>query len=134
MMYRRLRRHLDARLPAAAAVLTALFLAGCASAPPAPTAKLQAAQQAIASAERTEAGRYAAGELGAARTKLASADTAVTEKRMILAAQFADESRAEAEFASAKAAASKAKAVNEEMKRSTGTLVEEMKRSTGDKP
>ena len=120
----------------AALVATATLLAtlGCASTPPAPTARLQAAQQAIASAERTEAGRYAAAELAAARTELASADTAVSEKRMVLAAQFADESRAEAELASAKTSASKANAVNNDMKRSTGTLVEEMKRSTGDKP
>jgi uncharacterized lipoprotein YbaY len=134
MMYRRLRKHLNARLPVAIGLLSALYLAGCASAPPAPTARLQAAQQAIASAERTEAGRYAAGDLAAARTKLASADTAVSEKRMILAAQLADESRAEAELVLAKTSVSKANAVNDEMKRSTGTLVEEMKRSTGDKP
>jgi hypothetical protein len=118
----------------AAGVLATLFLAGCATAPPAPTAKLQAAQQAIASAERTEAGRYAAGDLGSARTKLASADSAVSEKRMILAGQFADESRAEAELASARTSAAKAAAVNDEMKRGNGTLVEEMKRNTGDKP
>ncbi len=134
MMYRRLRRSLDDRLLLATGVFTALLLAGCATTPPAPTARLQAAQQAIASAERTEAGRYAAAELGTARTELASADTAVSEKRMVLAAQFADESRAEAELASAKTSASKAHGVNDEMKRSTGTLVEEMKRSTGDKP
>lgn len=134
MMYRRLRRSFDDRLLPAAGVLTALMLAGCATTPPAPTARLQAAQQAIASAERTEAGRYAAAELGTARTELASADTAVSEKRMDLAAQFADESRAAAELASAKTSASKANAVNDDMKRSTGTLVEEMKRSTGDKP
>lgn len=134
MMYRRLRPDLDARLPVAAGVLATLFLAGCATAPPAPTAKLQAAQQAIASAERTEAGRYAAGDLGSARTKLASADSAVSEKRMILAGQFADESRAEAELASARTSAAKAAAVNDEMKRGNGTLVEEMKRNTGDKP
>jgi len=134
MMYRRLRKHLNARLPVAIGLLSALFLAGCASTPPAPTARLQAAQQAIASAERTEAGRYASGNLAEARTKLASADTAVSEKRMILAAQLADESRAEAELASAKTSVAKANAVNDEMKRSTGTLVEEMKRSTGDKP
>jgi hypothetical protein len=134
MMYRRLRKHLNARLPVAAGALATLFLAGCATTPPAPTARLQAAQQAIASAERTEAGRYAAGDLGAARTKLASADSAVSEKRMMLAGQFADESRAEAELASARTSVAKATAVNDEMKRSTGTLVEEMKRSTGDKP
>jgi hypothetical protein len=114
----------------AATTLLATF--GCASTPP-PTAQLQAAQQAIASAERTEAGRFAAAELGAARTRLASADQAVTEKRMIAAGQFADESRAEAELASAKAANAKAIAVNDEMKRSTGVLVDEMQRNTGDK-
>jgi hypothetical protein len=134
MMYRRLRRPLDDRLLLAAAVLAGLSLAGCATTPPAPTAKLQAAQQAIDSAERTEASRYAAAELGTARTELASANTAVSEKRMVPAARFADESRAEAELASAKTAVSKATAVNDEMKRSTGTLVEEMKRGTGDKP
>jgi hypothetical protein len=134
MMYRRLRQHLDARLLPATGVLAAFFLAGCATTPPAPTARLQAAQQAIASAERTEAGRYAAGDLGAARTRLASADLAASENRMTLAGQYADESRAEAELASARTSVAKATAVNDEMKRGTGTLVEEMKRSTGDKP
>jgi hypothetical protein len=113
--------------------MAGLILVGCASTPPAPTASLLAAQQAIANAERVEAARFAAGELAAARTKLASADTAVTEKRMVLAEQFANESRAEAELASAKTAASKANAVNDEMKRGTGTLMEEMKRTSGDK-
>jgi hypothetical protein len=111
-----------------------LILTACASTPPAPTASLDAAKQAISNAERADAGRYAAGELGAARTRLASADAAVTERNMILAERFADESRAEAELASAKTAATKANAVNTEMKRSTGTLIEEMQRSSGDKP
>jgi hypothetical protein len=124
---------IHARLPLAVGLMAGLILAGCASTPPAPTAGLQAAQQAIANAERVEAGRYAAAELGSARTKLASADTAVTGKKMVLAAQFADESRAEAELAAAKTASAKASAVNAEMKRGTGTLVEEMKRGTGDK-
>ena len=123
----------NARLPMTASLLATALLAGCASTPPVPTANLQAAQQAIANAERVEAGRYAAGDLGSARTKLASADTAVTEKHMDLAAQFADEARAEAELASARASASKAKTVNDEMKSSTGTLVEEMKRNSGEK-
>jgi hypothetical protein len=111
-----------------------LLLAACASTPPAPTANLQAAQQAIAAAERSEAARYAPGELSEAHTKLASADTAVTEKKMVAAEQFADQSRAEAELASAKTSAAKANAVNDEMKRSNGTLVDEMKRGAGDKP
>jgi hypothetical protein len=88
-----------------------LMIAACASTPPAPTANLQAAQQAIAAAERSEAARYAPGELSEAHTKLALADTAVTEKKMGVAEHFADQSRAEAELASAKSSAAKANTV-----------------------
>jgi hypothetical protein len=115
-------------------VLMVAAVAACASTPPAPTASLQAAQLAISNAERSDASRYASGELSEARSKLASADTAVKEQRMLLAERFADESRAEAELASAKTAEVKAKAVNDEMTRSTDTLVEEMQRSSGAKP
>lgn len=111
-----------------------LMFAACASTPPAPTASLQAAQLAISNAERADASRYAGGELSEARTKLASADTAVKEQRMTIAERFAEESRAEAELASAKTAAVKAKAVNDEMTHSTVTLLEEMQRGSGDKP
>jgi hypothetical protein len=133
-MNRTSQAHRGSRLLAAGGLTGVLMLAACASTPPAPTASLQAAQLAISNAERTDAGRYASAELSEARTKLASADTAVKDQRMILAERFADESRAEAELASAKTADVKAKAVNDEMTRSTGTLVEEMQRSSGDKP
>lgn len=117
-----------------ALVLSGLVMLGaCASTPPAPLASLQAAQQAIAAAERGEAARYAPGELGEAHAKLTLADTAITEKKMVIAEHFADQSRAEAELASAKASAVKADAVNDEMKRSNSTLVDEMKRGSGDK-
>jgi hypothetical protein len=125
--------HRGSRVRIAVGVTGVLMLAACASTPP-PTASLQAAQLAISNAERTDASRYAPEELSEARAKLASADTAVKEQRMILAERFAEESRAEAEFASAKTADVKAKAVNHEMTRSTDTLVEEMQRSSGDKP
>jgi hypothetical protein len=122
------------RVRTAVGLAGVLMLAACASTPPAPTASLQAAQQAIDAAERVEAGRYAASELDDARTQLASADKAVSEQRMIMAQQFAENSRANAELASARAADAKAKEVNEEMKRSTSTLVEELRRTSGDKP
>ena len=122
------------RLRVAVAFAGVLMLGACASTPPAPTASLQAAQRAISTAESAEAGRYAAVELAESRTELASADRAVAEQRMIMAAQFADQSRVEAELASARTAEVKAKAVNEEMTRSTSTLIEEMQRSTGAKP
>ncbi|MCM2312422.1 MAG: DUF4398 domain-containing protein [Steroidobacteraceae bacterium] len=117
---------------AAVGIAGTLMVAACASTPPAPTAQLQAAQQAISNAERTDAGRHAAAELSEARTKLASANTAVQEERMVAAAQLADQSKVEAELASARTAAVKARAVNDEMKRSTGILVDEMQRSTGE--
>jgi hypothetical protein len=123
----------SSRVPMALVCSGLLMLGACASTPPAPSANLQAAQQAIAAAERGEAARYAPGELGEAHAKLTLADTAVTEKKMVLAEHFADQSRAEAELASAKASALKANAVNDEMKRSNSTLVDEMKRGSGDK-
>ncbi len=134
MMYRRLRQHLDARLLPATGILVALLLAGCATTPPAPTARLQAAQQAIASAERIEAGAMPRASSARHAPSSPQRTSAMSEKRMILAGQFADEARAEAELASARTSDAKATAVNDEMKRNTDTLVEEMKRSTGDKP
>ena len=122
------------RLHIAAGLTGVLMLGACAETPPAPTASLQAARQAISDADRAEAGRYASAELGEARTKLASADSAVSEQKMITAARFADESRTEAQLASAKTADVKAKSVNDEMSRSTGTLIQEMQRNSGDKP
>jgi len=119
------------RLLTAVGLISVALLAGCASTPPAPSASLQSAQRAIASAEQNEAGRYAPAELAEARSQLSSADTAVSQKQMVSARQYAEESRAEAEFASAKTADVKANAVNDEMKRSTATLIEEMQRNAG---
>ncbi|HUG71974.1 MAG TPA: DUF4398 domain-containing protein [Steroidobacteraceae bacterium] len=119
------------RLRIAVALTGALLFAACASTPPAPTASLQAASQAIAAAERAEAGQHAAGELASARAKLASANAAVTEEEMIAAGRLADEARAEAELASAKTGAVKAIAVNDEMKSSTAALIQEMQRNAG---
>jgi len=133
-MNERLSARRGLRLPTAVALIGMLALAACASTPPAPTASLDAAKQAISNAERADASRYAAGELSEARIKLASADAAITERRMDMAERFAEASRAEAELASAKTAAAKANAVNDEMRRSTGTLREEMQRTSGDKP
>jgi hypothetical protein len=108
-----------------------IVVGACASAPPAPTQSLQAARTAIETAEKADAGRYAAVELGEARKRLASADASVSEEKMSLAERLAQESRAQAELASSKTAAAKANEVNDEMKRSTDTLIEEMKRTSG---
>jgi hypothetical protein len=109
-----------------------LLIAACATTPPIPSANLEAAQQAVANAERVDAATNAGAELGEARAKLSSAQRAVEQKDMVGAGQLADEARAGAELAAAKSDAAKAMAVNEEMKRSTATLVEEMQRKTGE--
>ena len=114
----------------AAGLTSLLMLAACASTPP-PTSSLRLEQQSIDTAEQNEAGRYAPGELAQARSQLAAADAAVTDKQMIMAKQLAEESSADAEFASAKTADAKANAVNDEMQHGTGEMIQEMQRNTG---
>ncbi len=133
------------RLLIAVGLTGTLTLAACASTLPSPAASpqsmqslraaksLQAAEQAISSAERGEAGRYAPGELAEARTKLASAYAAVSEQKMAAVEQLAEQSRIEADLATAKTGNVKANAVNEEMKRSIGTPIEETQRYSGEK-
>jgi hypothetical protein len=122
-----IRRRLRIALPA----LLVLAAAAFAGTPP-PATNLQAAQQAIANAERVDAASLAALELGEARAKLSAAEKAVADKEMVAAAQLADEARASAELAAARTGAVKAKAVNAEIRRSTATLEEEMQRKTGE--
>jgi Domain of unknown function (DUF4398) len=119
-------------LRGAAGIAGAVALAACASVPP-PAASLQAAQQAIAIAEQADAGRLASGELGEARAELASANAAVSDQHMVLAERFANESRAEAQLAYARTAHVKAEAINDDMARSNGALLEELQRNSGDK-
>lgn len=130
-MYANSRKRQGSRLHVATGLAGALMITACASTP-APTAQLDAARQAIEAAQRTDASRHAAAELGTAQARLASANTAVQAEEMEAAARLADESRVEAELATAKTAAVKARMVNDEMKRSTGTLIDEMQRNTGE--
>jgi putative cell wall-binding protein len=110
----------------------ALLLAACASTPP-PTVALKSAEQAIVTADQTRVADAASPELSEARDKLAAAQVAAQQQQMLLAERLAVESRVDAELASAKIEAGKAKAINEEMKRSTETLTQEMQRSSGAK-
>lgn len=111
-----------------------LMLGACAATPPAPTLELSSAKQAIAVADQTRVADAASPELSEARDKLAAAQTAVQDKRMVDAQRLAVESRADAELASARIASSKDQAVNHEMIQSTNTLSQEMQRNSGAKP
>jgi len=119
-------------LLAASSFTGVLALSACASTPPAPTAQLQAAQEAITTAERADASTHAVGELAEARAKLASANTAVQAGKMVAAERLASESQVEAELAAARTASVKAQVVNDEMQSSTGILIDEMQRKSGD--
>lgn len=119
--------------PLLAAVTIAGFLAlpACATAPEPPTQALQAAESAIASAEQARVADYASAELLQAREKLSAARTAARNEEMVRARYLADESRVHADLASAQAEEIKAKAINDEMRKSIDTLKQEMRRGSG---
>lgn len=105
-----------------------ILLAACATTPP-PSSALDAASGAITNAERANAGRFAAGELGEAREKLAQANRAVSDKNMVLAERLANEARVSADLAYARTEAAKAAGINKEMGRGAEALDEEMQRA-----
>ncbi|MCH8544636.1 MAG: DUF4398 domain-containing protein [Alcanivorax sp.] len=109
------------------AVVT-LMVVACASAPVAPTSSLTAARDAIASAEQADARQHAGAELDEASRKLAQAERAVADEKMVEAERFAEQSRIAAELAIARTAAVKAAEINRQMGRDADALNEEMKR------
>ncbi|MBK1673321.1 DUF4398 domain-containing protein [Ectothiorhodospira shaposhnikovii] len=117
-----------------AATTGLLMLVACASTPPAPTHALQAAETAITSAEQARVADYASIELNEARENLAAARRAVQDEDMTRAERLAEQSRVNAELASAKARLMKARAINEEMEMSIDVLKQEMQRGSGERP
>ncbi|TVP53375.1 MAG: DUF4398 domain-containing protein [Halomonadaceae bacterium] len=105
-----------------------LLLAACASAPPPPTESLNAARDAIASAEDAEARQYAPADLEEARAQLVMAEKAVEGAAMVQADQLAQQSRVVAELAKERTLAAKAAAINRQLKRDADALDEEMGR------
>lgn len=109
-----------------------LMIGACATVPQPPTAELQAAELAISNADRARVADYASVELSEARDKLRAAYNAVQQEKMVLALRLAEQSRVDAELASAKAEAARARKVNDEMRKSTDMLKNEMQRNTGE--
>lgn len=107
------------------------LLASCASAPEAPVSQIQAAEQAIAAAERITASDYALPELLEARADLVSARAAVQKEDMLAARRYAELSQAGAELASARAGEGKVRAVIDDMQKNIDVLKQEMQRKTG---
>ena len=112
-----------------------MVLTACSSSPKPPLAELQAAEQAIANAERAQVVRYASIELNTARTELTAARTAVSEKNMPQAQRLALQSKLSADLALARAELLKAQAVNQDMQQSINALQQETQRNlSGVKP
>ncbi len=115
----------------AALTVSGVLLTACSSPPKAPDQALQAAELAIATAEQARVADYASPELGEARDKLTAARTAVAKEEMTTAARLAEQARADAELATAKAEAVKAQAINDELGKSVNTLEQELQRNSG---
>jgi hypothetical protein len=112
------------------AVTGLLMFTACASVQPPPTSELQAAELAIATAERDRVADYASSQLSDAREKLTAARSAVQKEEMNKALRLAQQARVDAELASALAEVAKAETVNEEMLKGIDTLKQEMQRNT----
>lgn len=111
-----------------------LALSACAAAPPAPTAALQAADIAIANADKDGATDYAPLEMRSAHEKIAAARESAAQpddERVMQSRRLADEARADADLASAKAHLAKADAVNQELQKNSDTLRQEIQRGSG---
>lgn len=106
-----------------------LALAACASTPP-PTDELARAESAIKRAEEARVADYASPELKTAREKLAAARDAASRDDMVLAARLAEQSRVDAEVATAKSDAAKAQATIEEMKKANEAIQQESLRNS----
>lgn len=85
-----------------AALALTLALAGCASVPP-PNDSMNLAQTLLQTARDAGAADYAPVDLGFAQDKFQQAQTAMAERKYADATNLAEESRADAELASAKA-------------------------------
>lgn len=129
-MYKSITTRRGQRMRVTAGLAAAVVLLGaCATAPPSPpTASLNAARQAISSAEQSDARQYASAELDEANKKLLLADRAVNTERMSEADRLAQQSKVAAELASARTESAKAEEINREMRRSADALNEEMQR------
>lgn len=108
--------------------LVSVLSTACATAPVAPTADLQAARQAIVSAEESGARQHAAAELDEAKEKLMLADRSARSEKMLEAERLAQESMITGQLAVARTEAAKALEINREMQRSVDAMMEEMRR------
>ncbi len=121
-------------LPAIAATLLYGLAAGCASQGPQPTQEMTRARTLIEQADRSDAQRYAAADLQRAHDELNNADKANADRKYDEARRYAESSAADADVATARAAAAAAQHAAQEVQRGNETLRQESDRGTGAAP
>lgn len=125
-------KFLNRSLRTLATLTSGFLLVACAAEPQPPTQALQAADQAISSADKARVADSSSPDLSEAREKITAARNAAQQKQMVAGQRLAEQSRVAAELALARIEANKAKTVNAEMMKSNDSLNQEMQRNTGD--
>lgn len=105
-----------------------VLLAACAATPTVPTESMNAARDAITSAQQAGARQHAQADLTEAQRRFELAEQAVEAEDMVEADQLAQQARLSAELASAKTESARAVAINQDMRRAAEALEAEMQR------
>jgi hypothetical protein len=112
-------------------VLAVALLHGCASVPP-PDSQMNQAQSQLRTARDAGAADYAPVDLGFAQDKFQQASSAMASRKYDLAAQLADESRADAEVATMKARLGAARSQISSKSAENGRLRSELSQAQAD--
>lgn len=107
-----------------------LFISGCASTPPAPTADLAVSTAAVARADSAGGAQFSSMEMRTARDKLDRANLALAAKDHGRARMLAHEAQVDAQLAQAKAESTKARKAADELQEATRVLRLELDRKT----
>ncbi len=112
---------------AASLSLVSLLMLGCASTPP-PTTELALARAALETANSAGGTEWAPADMRAARDKLTRADAAVASQDMTAAARLAQQAQVDAQVATSKSMAAKARQAAETVLSDSKVLREELDR------
>lgn len=114
-------------------VAAVIFMAGCASAPPAipaPTEQMAVSKAALNNASSAGGNEFAPIQFKSAMEKLEAAERAMGEKNYVRARQLAEQAQVDAELATAAARSAKAQKAADALQESNRVLRKEIDRKT----
>jgi hypothetical protein len=115
-------------------VVATACLGGCATQGPQPNDEMTRAKTLIEQADRAGVQRYAAADLQRAHDELSNAERAMGEKKYNDARSYAESAEADADVASARAAAGEAQRAAHEVVQGNETLRQEAERGVSETP